>query len=583
MTVFGQLDEVTRSRVIELLNRRLEPADLRAVLDHEKKAVQEIVVQTEPGSRRGRPRTRLQESELAEFLVNLFGPSLLEGSRSVRGLRFRLVKRATADELDQLETHGGKIPPRGSRDRRAKAVADRRWHSGKSWARHFVRTLDLPPVLAGLPGATKEPDHLDVLPFRPLRALEDFQTDLRNAALKVLDSPAGDNRAVLSLPTGAGKTRTAVESLLEWHRSSPHDRPSVLWIAQSEELCEQAVQSFRDVWIDLGHRDSSEFRPLGISRFWGADREVPKPDETHVVVASIQKLLSAVRGSDDERRSDLKELRDSIGAVIVDEVHRITATSYSEVLSFLGIDTTAGKRSTTPLLGLTATPFRGNDDETRRLNRIFHGKLLRSPVLGEQPIGTLRARGVLAQARHEVLEPIEKFDLDGRSLDHFRQFNDFDSGFLDRVSRSRNRNQQILERVLGVPEKSPTLFFGCSVEHAEAMCVLLRRAGRSAEVVTGETRSATRRSIIEEFRTGNISVLCNYGVLTTGFDAPKVETLVIGRPTTSRVLYEQMIGRGMRGPEFGGTGSCRVIDVHDNIRFHGEGELAFHKYGDYWS
>ena len=86
--------------------------------------------------------------------------------------------------------------------------------------------------------------------------------------------------------------------------------------------------------------------------------------------------------------------------------------------------------------------------------------------------------------------------------------------------------------------------------------------------------------MIEEFRDGRISTLCNYGVLTTGFDAPKVRGLVISRPTASAVLYEQMIGRGMRGPKFGGTDRCLVIDVVDNIRFGGQ--MAFTRYAEYW-
>jgi len=112
------------------------------------------------------------------------------------------------------------------------------------------------------------------------------------------------------------------------------------------------------------------------------------------------------------------------------------------------------------------------------------------------------------------------------------------------------------------------------------MAVLLRRRGRSAATVTSDTRTSTRRALIEEFRAGRVRTLCNYGVLTTGFDAPAIRALVIARPTASAVLYEQMIGRGMRGPVFGGTERCLVVDVVDNIRFGGQ--MAFARYGRYW-
>ena len=109
----------------------------------------------------------------------------------------------------------------------------------------------------------------------------------------------------------------------------------------------------------------------------------------------------------------------------------------------------------------------------------------------------------------------------------------------------------------------------------------MRRRGRNAAFISGETRRATRRYLIEQFRSGQVQILCNYGVLTTGFDAPKIRAIVIARPTTSVVLYEQMIGRGMRGPANGGTVECLVIDLADNItRF--QGQMAYKRMEDYW-
>mgnify|MGYP002526223809 CR=1 FL=1 len=63
------------------------------------------------------------------------------------------------------------------------------------------------------------------------------------------------------------------------------------------------------------------------------------------------------------------------------------------------------------------------------------------------------------------------------------------------------------------------------------------------------------------FKTGKNNIIINYGILTTGFDSPMIESLFITRPTQSIVLYSQMIGRGLRGPEVGGTKECIVVDV----------------------
>ncbi|MEV7393757.1 DEAD/DEAH box helicase [Streptomyces sp. NPDC091215] len=537
-----------------------------------RKSVEWIIAAVENES--GRLRSKLPEGELAEFLVDRSGFGLLES----RTLRERLALSASEDELERLHDYRGGERSRGGTRAKAKKIAERTWKPGKSWPRHFVRVLDIPPAFAGLPGSAREPDTLEVAPFVPLRDLEDFQQDLKEQVIEVLSGAPGSNRGVLTLPTGAGKTRTAVESLIEW-RISQERRQAVLWIAQSEELCEQAVQAFREVWTDLGHRNDQVRQTLEIARLWG---NAPVPSDPDIVVASIQKLDAVLRGANDDMQQELELLRENLGAVVVDEAHRMLAPSYSRALRFLGIE--LGQKALVPLIGLTATPFRRVDAETRQLAARFHSKLLSPRSLGDDIVSELRRRDVLSRPEHRVLsyagpefqmEEVENYRA------HFAQFDDFHPGFLRQIGESDARNRALLKQLLELPPDWPTLFFGCTVEHAIAMAVLLRRAGRAAEVVTSDTRSATRRALIEQFRDERLSVLCNYGVLTTGFDAPAVRALVVGRPTTSPVLYEQMIGRGMRGRQFGGTESCLVVDIEDNIQF--SGQLAYKRYSNYWS
>jgi DNA repair protein RadD len=578
---FGQLSEEARFHAIQILSRRLTKTDLRSVISNleggagrrRRKSVEWIVAQTE--RRSARLRSRLADEEIAEFLVDRSGLDLLQSE----ALRERLTIRATDDELDRLHDYPGAARSRGGRQAKAKVIAGRRWQAGKSWPRYFTRVLDFPPVFAGLPGSPREPDLLEVPPFVPLPDLWEFQVELKDQVLHVLSGQPGANRGVLNLPTGAGKTRTAVESLVEW-RLGQQGRPIIFWIAQSEELCEQAVQAFREVWTDLGHRPSEVRKNLEIARFWAT---AAIPEDPDVVVASIQKLQKVASDENPDRRQELTALAERLGVVVVDEAHRMLAPSYAEVLGFLGIDPSASS-SALPLLGLTATPFRSNEQETRQLVTRFHGRLLAAHSLGDDAVASLRQLRVLSEPMHEVLDyggPEFLMDDDERFVDYFDQFNDFHPGFLQEIGQSEDRNRALLDRLLELPADWPTLFFGCTVEQAVAMAVLLRRAGRSAEAITADTRSATRRALIEEFRGQRLSVLCNYQVLTTGFDAPRVQAVVIGRPTTSQVLYEQMIGRGMRGPRFGGTEKCTVIDISDNIRFRGE--LAFTRYSDYWA
>ena len=581
----GMLSAGDRDAAIAVIQRRLSHEEVRAYLRavqgsrSQGRSVEWIVSEAESRGNQpsGRLRSRLPDPELAAFLVDFAGLELL----SHRDLRRILTARATVPERDELHDFKSATRGRGGPDSVARAVASRRWHPGKSWAKHFTRVLGFPASFAGFPGSPSEPDSVEVQPFRPLPELEAFQSELLTPISEVFTSLPGHNRAILTLPTGAGKTRTAVEAILAWRGQTP-EPGTVLWIAQSEELCEQAVQAFREVWIDYGHRDADVRDTLLLGRLWGGGRNIP--EEASIVVASIQKL-HAIYSDEEEagRRDELAEFAGDLGLVIVDEAHRMLAPSYSEVLGFLGVNVTRGKSSKIPLLGLTATPFRGADAETLALVNRFHSKLLRPLSLSEDPVGDLRARGVLSHPDHEILQsagtPIS-LDVTPQYKEYFERFGDFHPDLLGALGEESGRNQQILEQLCRLSPEWPILFFGCSVEHATAMAVLLRRRGRSAATVTANTRAATRRALIEEFRAGRIGVLCNYGVLTTGFDAPAVRALVIARPTASAVLYEQMIGRGMRGPRFGGTDRCLVIDVADNIRFGGQ--MAFMRYEKYW-
>jgi DNA repair protein RadD len=108
-----------------------------------------------------------------------------------------------------------------------------------------------------------------------------------------------------------------------------------------------------------------------------------------------------------------------------------------------------------------------------------------------------------------------------------------------------------------------------------------RQKGIAAAFVSGGTRDVTRRKIISDFKAGRVKVLCNCEVLTTGFDAPKVSHVVMARPTVSQVLYEQMIGRGLRGPRFGGTATCVIIDLEDKYRSE-RPKLGYQQFRDLW-
>jgi superfamily II DNA or RNA helicase len=114
------------------------------------------------------------------------------------------------------------------------------------------------------------------------------------------------------------------------------------------------------------------------------------------------------------------------------------------------------------------------------------------------------------------------------------------------------------------------------------MAALLSLNGVTAAAISGTTDPGARRHYVEQFRAGRVRVLTNYAVLTQGFDAPAVRAIYVARPTYSPNLYQQMIGRGLRGPKNLGTEECLIVNVKDNVRQYGE-ELAFRQFEHLWT
>lgn len=566
----GEVSRKDQERMIRFLKSFMTARDTRAALarfsrDSRGRSIEWIVAATES---EGNPSKALQlpGDSLITLLVEFAGADLL----SDRQLRRMIADNCGRLRLQRLHDYQSSVRGRRTYKSQVDAVARRKWHPGKAWATHFVHTLRLPLAYAGSRGEQALADTLDVEPCITLPKLRDFQHELREQLIEVLGRKQDGNRAILTLPTGAGKTRTTVEALPMWRQSQP-EPGIILWIAQSDELCEQAVQSLREVWFDLGHRGESFRRTLTIGRLWGDRNAIPF--DCGAVVSSIQKLHAAARGKGQEMTpEELQVIGERTGAVVVDEAHRALAPSYGAVLNALGMGLRR-TQSTTALVGLTATPRRASEDETARLRQRFQNRILNAPSLGQDPLQTLRGQGVLARIEYESLDyQAKRIDLSANRIhdQYFVDFDDIHPEVLRRLAAEHLRNRRILDRVLELDPRWPVLLFACSTQHAQAMASLLQRGGRSAACVLGTTRPATRRALIERFREGSLSVLCNYGVLTTGFDAPAVRCVVVARPTASPILYEQMVGRGMRGPEFGGTEQCLVIDVDDNIQWRNE-------------
>ena len=444
-----------------------------------------------------------------------------------------------------------------------------RW-AGSPKAVEFVTSLGFFPEWAGERGGKRDP-FLEVEGPYSLPDLHDYQRIIADNVRSLLRGEYGaERRGMISMPTGSGKTRVAVQAIVEAMRDDGF-RGGVLWVADRDELCEQAVEAWRQVWSSEG----SEEDRLRVSRMW-AKQPPPLPtNELHVVVATIQTLHAKFSNQSGEY-----EFLADFKLVVFDEAHRSIAPTSTSVMEEIGL--TRFRRAEGPfLLGLTATPYRGHDEEeTRRLVRRYGSKRLDWGAFEsnepEDVIHELQNMNVLAQAEHKTVEG-ETFSLDAlldESIDKDKLQQILDEWLVPwlpesvekRIAQSVERTKRIVEAYEKHVEPGwPTLIFATSVEHAQTVAALLNRKGIQSRAVSGQTEPALRRRVVEEFRSGEIKALVNYGVFREGFDAPRTRAIVVARPVYSPNLYFQMIGRGLRGPLNGGNKRCLILNVEDNI------------------
>ena len=454
----------------------------------------------------------------------------------------------------------------------------------------FVRSLGFSAEWAGERESKRDP-FVEVEGPYSLPELHDYQRTIADNIRTMLSHEHGDGagrRGIVSMPTGSGKTRVAVQAVIEAMRDDGFTG-GVLWVADRDELCEQAVESWRQVWASVG----SQAVRLRISRMW-AGLEKPRPiSRNHVIVATIQTLKARLSNEPGEY-TFLAEF----GLVVFDEAHRSIAPSFTSVMQEIGL--TRFQRGSEPfMLGLTATPYRGHDEvETQRLVRRYGNERLDSGAFAsEEPeavIRQLQDKGVLAEADHETVEG-ETFSLDvllnepldkeglKRKLDEWRALPWLPQGVEERIAQSAERTKRIVQAYMRHIEHDwPTLVFATSVEHAQTVAALLNREGVRSRAVNGETDKATRRRVVEEFRQGKVKALVNYGVFREGFDAPKTRAIIVARPVYSPNLYFQMVGRGLRGPLNGGDQRCLILNVQDNIENFNR-QLAFSELDWLWA
>lgn len=446
--------------------------------------------------------------------------------------------------------------------------------AGRRLTRNWVESLGFPADWAGFPSTPRPAVEVIDGPVE-LKPLHDYQENVTDR-IKSLLRHVGPDRGMVSLPTGAGKTRVAVEALVNGLRDGDIDiTKPLVWIAQTDELCEQAAESWTYVWRAIGPQI-----PMRLGRLW-ANNEIPEePGAFQLVIGGVDKL----RTIKDRSGGSYEWLRQP-SVVVVDEAHTSIAPTYTQVLEWLGRGTRGrAQDDRRPLIGLTATPFRGmSKEETERLvgrydaNRLDRGSF----VHADNPYPELQAQGVLASVRQEVIDGSD-VTFTASDIDEIEKLRRLPAAVSERLGGDLDRTLRVVDSIAELPDDWTIIAFAPSVENARVMAALLSHRGIPAVSISSDTESAARRHYVEEFKAGRIRVLTNYNVLTQGFDAPKVRAVYVARPTFSPNVYQQMIGRGLRGLKNGGSEEVLIVNVRDNFEKYGD-MLAFNEFDYLWS
>jgi DNA repair protein RadD len=394
-------------------------------------------------------------------------------------------------------------------------------------------------------------------------------TALRDVRANLLIEP---HRTLLHMPTGAGKTRTAMNAIADHLREQ--EPAVVVWLAHSEELCQQAAAEFEKAWNVLGNRQ------VRLARYWGEFDSDLTDLRDGIVIAGLAKAFARLKTDDKHFRA----LSGRAPFVIMDEAHQAIAPTYRQILELLVRPTTGAK-----LLGLSATPGRtwNEPDADEKLSNFFARRKVTLRVPGyDNPVKYLIDQGYLATPIFRRIEADTKLELTPNEKRVVEETFDLPNTVLERLGRNEGRNLLIVFEIERLIRRHKRLIvFAASVDQSGLLAAVLSARGHRASSVSSRSTPGQRLAAIGSYinEDEETRVLCNFGVLTTGFDAPRTSAALIARPTLSLVLYSQMIGRAMRGPKAGGNPEAEIVTVVDPaLPGFDSVESAFANWEDVW-
>ena len=499
----------------------------------------------------------ITEGRMVDLLSERYGTQVLQNAP------LRRLILSVLDDEDLSFIHYGDREKSINDEIRNKTIT---WSRKNKKAKRLLECLDLDETY--LP-----PENEKISPYyisSPSFCLYEYQKRIKDRGLKLIIPPS--SRLLLHMPTGAGKTKTTAELLVDFWRNYSNNKGYIIWLAHSEELCAQAEETLSLTWESRG--DS----PLPIYRFWGNIELPEKFEDIGIIIGSLQRMYAMWTSSEVSRYQIIRKLKFYNKIIIIDEAHKAIAPTYNDAIEALT------NLNETRILGLTATPGRGQDPlENKRLAKFFNKTKITLQNKNNEdmsdPIAYLQKHEYLARVKRRKVPTSIELDLTEKELKHLETFLELPSSVLLRLGEIQQRNAIIISQIAQLHDQGYTIIvFACSVDHARMLTDLCRIRGIMSRAIDGGTAEWDRRLWIEQYKRGEFRVLINFGVLTTGFDAPNTNAILITRPTSSLVLYSQMIGRGIRGKKMGGNEECLLIDLEDNLRNFPSESRAFNHF-----
>ena len=334
--------------------------------------------------------------------------------------------------------------------------------------------------------------------------LRDYQQEATENLQKMRED--GKTIALLYHATGVGKTITAAT-----------DAKAVggrtLFLINALKLASQAKETFAKVWPEAT-----------LGEYTGSQKDMTQT----VIFATVQSISK-----------DLEKFSPTdFDYLIVDECHHAAANTYQKIFTYFHPKF---------ILGLTATPERSDGEDMLELfQNVAHKMDLKTAV----------ERGVLVPIR--CIRVKTNIDLTDVRINGIK----YNSQDLESKLFIPERNQLIVDTYLKYVNGKKTVIFCASVDHAAEIAKLLRDSGVKAEAVSGRDRVEVREKILKDYETGSTNVLCACDLLNEGWDSPHTTVLFMARPTMSKTIYLQQLGRGTR--RCPGKEDLLVVDFVDN-------------------